>query len=173
MIMKTTVAKKVSLYGFLTTAALLFGYIEYLVPLNFIAPGIKLGISNGIILLLIVIKQYKSALLINIARILLSGFLFATPFSLLFALSAGIISTVVMILLNNFNKIGFVGISTAGGVVHNIIQICVAYFTVGKGVVFYLPFLILAGALAGIAVGFLVWVISNKISKNKLFEGVL
>ena len=173
MIMKTTVAKKVSLYGFFTAAALLFGYVEYLVLLNFIAPGIKLGISNGIVLFLIIKRQYKSALIINVARILLSGFLFATPFSLLFSLTAGIISTGVMILLNNFNKIGFVGLSAVGGVVHNIIQICVAYFTVGKGVVFYLPFLILAGALAGIAVGFLVWIISSKISKNKLFEGIL
>lgn len=169
MIMKTTVAKKVSLYGFLTAAALLFGFVEYLVPLNFIAPGIKLGISNAVILILIVNKKYKSALIINVARILLSGFLFATPFSLLFSLTAGIISTVIMILLNNSKLIGFVGLSAVGGVVHNFIQIIIAVLTVGKGVVFYLPFLILAGVLAGSIVGILVWILSNKIGKNKLF----
>ena len=171
--MKTTIAKKVSLYGFLTAAALLFGYVEYLVPLNFIAPGIKLGISNAVVLLLIVNKKYKSGLIINIARILLSGFLFATPFGLLFSFSAGVISTLIMILLNNFKRIGFVGISAISGAVHNSIQVIIAILTVGKGVVFYLPFLILAGTLAGIAVGFLVWIILNKINKNKLFEDLL
>ena len=46
-------SKRIALYGMLTAAALVFGYVEYLVPLNFIAPGVKLGIANGIILLLI------------------------------------------------------------------------------------------------------------------------
>ena len=78
-----------------------------------------------------------------------------------------------MILLNNFKRIGFVGISAISGAVHNSIQVIIAILTVGKGVVFYLPFLILAGTLAGIAVGFLVWIILNKINKNKLFEELL
>ena len=168
--MKTMVAKKVSLYGFLTAAALLFGYVEYLVPLNFIAPGIKLGISNGIVLFLIIKSKYKAAIIINIARILLSGFLFATPFSLIFSLTAGVISTVAMILLNQFKGFGVVGISVLGGIVHNIVQICVAYFTVGRGVVFYLPFLLFAGILAGMAVGFLVWIMLNK--TNKIFDEI-
>ena len=153
-----------------TAAALLFGYVEYLVPLNFIAPGIKLGISNGIVLFLIIKSKYKAAIIIDIARILLSGFLFATPFSLIFSLTAGVISTVAMILLNQFKGFGVVGISVLGGTVHNIVQICVAYFTVGGGVVFYLPFLLFAGILAGMAVGFLVWIMLNK--TNKIFDEI-
>ena len=171
--MKTTVAKKVSLYGFLTVAALLFGYVEYLVPLNFIAPGIKLGISNAIILFLIINKKYKAAIVINIARILLSGLLFATPFSLVFSLSAGLISTVVMISLSGFSRIGIVGISATGGAIHNIVQILVAYFTVGDGVIFYLPLLIFVGTFAGIFVGIFVFILINKLKTNKLFEGIL
>lgn len=168
--MKTMVAKKVSLYGFLTAAALLFGYVEYLVPLNFIAPGIKLGISNGIVLFLIIKSKYKAAILINIARILLSGFLFATPFSLIFSLTAGVISTFAMILFIRFKGFGVVGISVLGGTVHNIVQICVAYLTVGRGVVFYLPFLLISGIIAGMAVGFLVWIMLNK--TNKIFDEI-
>ncbi len=170
--MKTMVAKKVSLYGFLTAAALLFGYVEYLVPLNFIAPGIKLGIANSVVLFLIIKSKFKSAIMINIARILLSGFLFATPFSLIFSLIAGVISTVAMILLNRFKGFGIIGISVTGGTVHNIVQICVAYFTVGKSVMFYLPFLLIAGILAGFFVGIFVWILLNKIKTDKLFEGI-
>ncbi len=162
--MKTTVAKKVSLYGFLTGAALLFGYVEYLVPLNFIAPGVKLGISNIIVLIFIIINKYKEAVFINIARILLSALLFATPFSLVFSLSAGIVSTIVMIILSRFKQFGVIGISAMGGTIHNGVQLCVAYFTVGEGVMFYLPFLIFAGIVAGIAVGFLAWILLKKVN---------
>ena len=171
MIMKSSTSKNVSLYGLLTVAALLFGYVEYLVPLNFNAPGIKLGISNGVILFLIINKKYKAAILINIARILLSALLFVGPFSLLFSLIAGVVSTGIMIILNCFKGFGIVGISALGGTVHNLVQLLVAYFTVGAGVIFYLPFLLFAGILAGIIVGFLVWIMVNKFSKNKTSEG--
>ena len=163
--MKSLNSKKVCLYGLLTAAALLFGYVEYLVPLNFIAPGIKLGISNGVVLLLILNNNYKSAFLVNICRIVLSAFLFATPFSLVFSLTAGIISTLVMILLNRFKGFGVVGISAVGGAVHNLVQIIVARLTVGKGVFFYMPYLLLAGVLTGAAVGVLVWLMLKKATK--------
>lgn len=168
--MKSLTSKKVSLYGLLTAAALLFGYVEYLVPLNFIAPGIKLGISNGIVLFLILNNNYKSAILINLARILLSAFLFATPFSLIFSLTAGVLSTVVMILLTKFRQFGVVGISSIGGAAHNLIQLFVATLTVGKGVLFYLPYLLLAGVLAGAAVGILVWLMLKRVNKIKFLK---
>ncbi len=168
--MKMLVSKKVSLYGFLTAAAPLFGYVEYLVPLNFIAPGIKLGISNGVILLLILNNKPKAAIMINIARILLSGLLFASPFSLIFSLSAGLISTLVMIILSKFKSFGIIGISALGGIIHNIVQILVAKFTVGNGVFFYLPYLLLAGTLAGVVVGLLVSIILKKIIRKNILE---
>lgn len=171
--MKKLSSKTIALYGLLTVAALLFGYVEYLVPLNFIAPGIKLGISNGIVLLLIVFNKPKSALFINIARIFLSGFLFASLFSLAFSLTAGIISAIAMILLSRFKGCGIIGISVFGSIIHNITQLLVAYFTVGAGVFFYLPILLIAGVVAGVIVGLLVWIIYNKLNINKLFEDVL
>ena len=160
-------SKKIALYGILTAAALVFGYVEYLVPLNFIAPGVKLGIANGVILLLILKEKFKEAVYINIVRILLSAFLFSTPFSLVFSLTAGIISTVIMCLYGRFKKVGIIGVSVLGGTVHNLTQLCVAHFTVGKGVWFYLPFLLIAGLIAGCAVGVLVWIILKRFEKTK------
>ena len=171
--MERTIAKKVCLYGFFTAAALLFGYVEYLVPLNFIAPGIKLGFSNGIVLLLIIFKKDKSAFFINVARIFLSGFLFASLFSLAFSLTAGITSTIAMILLSKLKGCGIIGISVCGSIIHNVTQILVALCTVGTGVFFYLPMLLISGVIAGMVVGLLVWIMCNKLNVNKLFEGVL
>ena len=159
-------SKKIALYGMLTAAALVFGYVEYLVPLNFIAPGIKLGIANGVVLLLVLKGKFKEGICINIARIVLSAFLFSTPFSLVFSLTAGIISTAVMCFISRFKKVGVIGISVLGGAVHNLTQLCVAHFTVGKGVWFYLPLLLIAGLIAGCAVGILVWIILERFEKN-------
>lgn len=166
--MKSNITKKVSLYGFLTATALLFGYVEYLMPLSFIAPGIKLGIANGIVLILVLIKKPKAAFLVNIVRILLSSFLFSTPFSLLFSLTAGVVSVLGMIIVSKSVKVGFIGVSVIGGVLHNFTQLIVANFTVGQGVWFYFPFLLIAGSIAGVAVGFLVWVLLKRTENHLL-----
>ena len=66
-------SKKVTLYGVLSAVCLVFSYIEILLPLTFIAPGVKIGLANGVALLLILKKDIKGALLVNIIRILLSN----------------------------------------------------------------------------------------------------
>lgn len=167
--MKTLNAQKVSLYGFFTATALLFGYVEYLVPLNFIAPGVKLGFANGVFLLLLFSEKYKVAFVVNLVRILLSTLLFGTPFSLLFSLTAGVSSMALMTLFYRFKKFGFIGISALGAVVHNATQLIVAAITVGQGVWYYLPFLLIAGVIAGIGVGIITFFIYSRIYKTKLF----
>ena len=163
--MKKTKPQKISLYGFLTAAALLFGYVEYMVPLNFIAPGVKLGFANGVILLLIFCKKYKAAVLVNFSRIILSALLFGSPFSLLFSVTAGVMSMAVMILLAGCRRFGFIGVSVLGAVVHNFSQLCIASLTVGKGVWYYFPFLILAGVIAGVLIGILTYYIFIRVKK--------
>ena len=66
-------AKKIALYSILTSLALIFGYIESLFSLSFIAPGIKLGLANSVALILLCFKDFKGAVLVNITRILLSA----------------------------------------------------------------------------------------------------
>lgn len=69
-------AKRITLYGIFTCLALIFGYIESLFSLSFIAPGIKIGLANCICLLLIASGDIRGALLVNITRIILSALLF-------------------------------------------------------------------------------------------------
>ena len=173
-------SKKIAIYGLLTAAAIIFGYVEFLLPLSFIAPGVKLGLANLICLYLVCLKKdillldepfsaldYQSRLAIsddiyNILKILLSALLFATPFSLLFSLTAGCVSLIAMIFACKIKAFGIVGISVIGGAIHNIVQLLVAGVTVGKGVWFYLPFLLLAGTVAGLLIGVLCWLFINK-----------
>ena len=160
-------AKKLCLYGILTALCIVFGYLESLVSLDFIAPGVKLGLSNAVALLLITKKDLKGAFAVNIARILLCALLFGSPVSLAFSLAGGIASVVFTFLLSKVKSVSVIGLSIAGGVIHNIFQLFVAMIIVGIGAVFYIPVLCITGALSGALIGILCSVLLNKLNLLK------
>ena len=156
-------AKRITLYGIFTCLALIFGYIESLFSLSFIAPGIKLGLANSVALLLLCFKDFKGALLVNITRILLSALLFSSPFSLVFSLTAGILSVVIMGLLSGIKGVSPIGFSIAGAAVHNLVQLTVASLIFGRAVWYYLPFLLASALIGGGIIGALSLIIFKKI----------
>lgn len=162
-------AKKITFYALFCSACLICGYIESLFSLSFIAPGIKLGLSNAVALLLVAKRDFKGALLVNVARILISALLFSNLFSLCFSLPAGIISLVASYLLYKTDKVSLIGISIAGGVIHNICQSVTAYLLLGAGVLYYLPFLILAGLISGAFIGTISLLTFKRIEKHLKF----
>lgn len=159
-------AKKIALYGILTSLALIFGYIESLFPLSFIAPGVKLGLANSVALILLCYGDFRGAILVNITRILLSALLFSSPFSLIFSLTAGILSVVIMRLLSGIKGVSVVGFSISGAAVHNLVQLTVASLLFGRAVWYYLPFLLVSALLSGGIIGILSSIIFKKIKTN-------
>ena len=156
-------SKKVALYGILASLCLVFSYVETLLPLTFIAPGVKIGLANGIALLLILKKDIKGAFLVNIIRILLSNLLFVHPFALIYSLTAGIISTLVMWLVSKTKIFGTLGFSILGALTHNVVQTVVALILLGTGVLYYSPFLIFSAIISGSLIGFLAKILDKKI----------
>ena len=159
-------AKKIALYGILTGLALIFGFIESLFSLSFIAPGVKLGLANSVALLLLCFKDFKGALLVNITRVLLSALLFSSPFSLVFSLTAGLVSVVIMRVLSGLKGVSAVGFSIIGAAVHNLVQLTVAAVLFGRAVWYYLPFLLISALLSGGLIGILSSIIFKKIKTN-------
>ena len=155
-------AKRITLYGIFTCLALIFGYIESLFSLSFIAPGIKLGLANCICLLLIVSG--------DITRVTLSALLFSTPFAMLFSLSAGVISTLAAFALSRFKAVTAVGYGIGGAAVHNIVQITVAALIFGGGVVYYLPFMLIASLFCGGLTGGTVLYLSRRNIPDLFFK---
>ena len=90
---------RVAYFGVFTALALIFSYVETLIPINFGIPGVKLGLAN----LVIVIALYKMKLtevyLLSVVRVLLSGFIFGNYFSIIYSLAGGLLSLTVMALL--------------------------------------------------------------------------
>lgn len=156
-------SKKVTLYGVLAAVGLVFSYVETLLPLSFIAPGVKIGLANGIALLLILKKDIKGAFLVNIIRILLLNLLFVHPFALIYSLSAGVISILIMWLVAKTEIFSAIGFSIIGALTHNLVQFVVALILLGGGVWFYLPVLIFSAIISGGIIGFLAKILDKKI----------
>ena len=67
--------RKVAIFGVFTALALIFSYVELLIPINFGIPGAKLGLANLITVLVLYKMGIKEALALSVTRIILSGFM--------------------------------------------------------------------------------------------------
>lgn len=141
-------------FGVLTALALIFSYIETLIPIQFGVPGIKLGLANLIIVIVLYKTDWREALLLSVVRIILAGFIFGNLFSIVYSLAGGVLSLTVMVLLKRTDRFSVAGISMAGGVCHNIGQLVVAMIAVETYQVgYYLPVLLVAGLITGAVIG--------------------
>lgn len=141
-------------FGVFTALALILSYVETLIPIQFGIPGIKLGLANLIIVIVLYKRNAKEALLLSVVRVILSGFLFGNLFSIVYSLAGGVLSLLVMAGLKKRKWFSVVGISLAGGVSHNIGQLLVAMAVVETfEVAYYIPVLLVAGSVTGILIG--------------------
>ena len=148
--------KKLVNLGLLLAVALILSYVESLIPFGFGIPGIKLGLANLAVLLCLYCMGTKEAIIINVMRILLAGFLFGNLYSIIYSLAGGVTSFVIMWLAKRMKIFTINGISVLGGVSHNLGQILIAAFVVETaGVFYYIPYLIVAGVLTGWLIGFI------------------
>ena len=163
--------RRITLYALTVVLCLVVGYLESILStaLIAVAPGVKIGLSNAVALTLICNGDFKGAWAVNITRICLSALLFGSPVSFLFSLAGGVASTATACLLSKLKSVSPVGISLAGGVVHNIFQLLAAIAFVGVGVIYYMPALIAFGALCGALCGVLANLIIKKIKTNGIF----
>lgn len=146
------------LSALLLSSAVILGYVESLLPGFIPIPGAKIGLSNIITLLSFSLLSPLSAFFILISRIIISGVLFGTPASIIYSLSGGLISYIVMFVLIKFNKKGkssLIFISILGAVGHNLGQLVAAAILMKTPaiLIYYLPFLILLAIPAGLIVG--------------------
>ena len=162
---------RVAYFGVFTALALIFSYIETLVPISFGIPGVKLGLAN----LIIVIALYKIPLrevyVLSIVRVLLSGVLFGNYFSIAYSLAGGLLSLTVMALLKKAGGFSVIGISIAGSVCHNIGQLVVAMIVVETfAMSYYMPVLLVAGLITGFLIGVVADQVLRRISDIMFLE---
>ncbi len=157
----------ITITALLSSLALIFSYIEAIIPFNPGIPGVKLGIANIVAVIALYKLSVRHAALINVIRIMIAGFLFSGVFGAIYSLVGSIISLIGMFLLKKTDKFSIAGVSMAGGVLHNLGQLLIAAFLIKDIRIFiYFPVLLFSGLAAGIAVGVAATLIIRALPKN-------
>lgn len=146
--------------------AMIFSYVETMIPINFGIPGVKLGLANLVIVAAIYLFGGKQAFLISIVRIFLSGFMFGNLASIMYSLAGGLLSLAAMLLLKKTDKLSILAVSVMGGICHNIGQLIVAMLVVENlKLIFYVPVLLISGFLTGLLIGIVCRVILSAVKR--------
>ena len=149
-------SKRIAYGGIFIALAMIFSYVEFLVPINIGIPGIKLGLANLVIVTGLYYMKLPDVCIISLTRILLSSLLFGNLMSLIYSLAGGVLSLCIMLFLKKTGRFSIVGVSMAGGVFHNIGQILAAMLATSVPVIaYYLPVLMIAGLVTGFIMGFI------------------
>ncbi len=148
--------RRLTALSLLFALAMIFSFVESRLPTFVPIPGVKLGLCNVVVIFALLRLGAPSAIAVSLLRVLLSSILFGNAAAFLYSLAGAILSLAVMILLKKSKLFSPIGISVAGGVMHNVGQLLMAWLVLGTaGVMYYLPVLLIAGVIAGTLIGLL------------------
>lgn len=161
--------KKVATLGLTIALAMIMSYIEALVPLSFAVPGIKMGLANIVIIFVLYKIGTKEAILVSLIRVILVSLLFSNAMAMAYSIAGAVLSLSVMWLLKKTDKFSVVGVSVAGGIMHNVGQIIMAVILLGtEQIALYLPVLIITGTATGIVIGIVAGLVINRFKNIRI-----
>ena len=146
--------KRLAIISMLLALAIVLSIIESLIPV--FVPGVKLGLANVIILIMLYEFKVKEAFLVDLFRIILVGLLRGTIFNPTFFMSfaGGMLSFVMMYLFSRIKIFSVIGVSVIGSVSHCIGQIIAAIILLSTdAVIYYLPFIVILSLATGVISG--------------------
>ena len=161
--------KKVAMLGLSIALAMIMSYIEVIVPLSFAVPGIKMGLANIVIIFVLYKIGTKEAILVSLIRVFLVSLLFSNVMAMWYSLAGAVLSLGIMWILKKTDKFSVVGVSIAGGIMHNVGQIIMAVIVLGtEQIALYLPVLVITGTVTGVVIGIVSGLVINRFKKIRL-----
>ncbi|MBR2965339.1 MAG: Gx transporter family protein [Clostridia bacterium] len=146
--------KKLATLAVTVAVAMILSFVESRIPAFVAIPGVKVGLANIAVIFALYKLGWREALSVSLVRVVLVALLFGSVVSLAYSIAGAVLSLSLMILLRKIGLFTEIAVSVVGGITHNIGQIFVAFLLLESDVVFYyLPFLLISGIIAGIAVG--------------------
>ena len=148
--------QKMALLGVLTAGAIVIAILESFIPSVGI-PGVKLGLANIVILIILYELGIVEAIVVNLLRVLVVGLVRGTFLSMgfLMSLTGAILSLGIMILFYLLiKKFSIIGVSVIGSIFHVTGQILIAMLFLGTAYIFlYLPIIAISAIITGVFVG--------------------
>ncbi|MDL2235827.1 Gx transporter family protein [Christensenellaceae bacterium OttesenSCG-928-L17] len=142
--------------GVLTAVALVLGWLDRMLVISPV-PGVKLGLANLVLLYAIYLMDTKSAVLLMLLKVGLTGLLFgSSAWTLLISFSGGVVSLATMLLFHRILREKVVLVSMLGAFAHTLGQLLIVvlfHMTPLAFVVSYLPVLALFAVGTGLLTG--------------------
>lgn len=147
--------KKLTQLSVLLTIAVIIFVLEMQLPPLTPIPGIKMGLSNIITLVVMMLYSKKDAFTVLVLRIVISSIFAGQMAAFLYSIAGGLVSFALMCLFSLFiNKDKLWVISIFGAIGHNIGQITAAVLITGTPeIVLYFPILFISGVVTGCFTG--------------------
>lgn len=149
--------KKITKLSMLISLSVVISIIESYIPIfNNIIPGLRLGLSNVIILYVLYNYSFKESIYVSLVRVLLVGLLRTGLFSItfFFSLSGAILSIISMYIVKKIKLLSIIGVSIVGSITHSIGQILIAILILKNNtIIYYLPYLLIFSIPTGILTG--------------------
>lgn len=147
-------SRKVALLSLTIALAMILSYVESQIPSAVAIPGVKMGLANLAVIFTLYKLGVKEAIVVSIVRVLMLATLFGNAVSLIYSISGATLALIVMFVLKATNRFSTVGVSVAGGVMHNVGQIIAACILLETDILkYYFPFLLVSGIASGIVIG--------------------
>lgn len=161
-------SRRVAICGMLLALMLVLGFVESQLPVAAGIPGIKLGLSNGVLIFAVYMLNVPTAYLLMGLKVLLSGMLFGSPSAMMYAFAGGLLSLTVMSLLSRIKGVSPVVVSMIGGLSHNVGQVALAMVILNTPkLVYYMAILMVVGMITGLATGLAANGIIRRFQKEK------
>ncbi len=146
--------KRIATDGLLLALALILSFIDSLIPMPIPVAGIKLGLANLAVIYALYRLGAGDAVAISIARVILSGLMFAGMSGILYSLAGAALSLTVMCLMHRFTDYHLIPVSVCGSLAHIAGQLIVAAAMTSIGVItYYAPILLISAFIAGVVIG--------------------
>ncbi len=167
----STNLKRLTIVAMLLAMAIVLNYLESFIPI--FVPGVRLGLANVIILIMLYEFKWYEAFAVDILRILIVALIRATFLSPTFfmALSGGLLSFLIMFLFSRIKIFSKIGVSVLGSLSHALGQIIVAIIMLESvDLIYYLPFIALLSLATGILSGVIASLYLKRSITNKFVE---
>ena len=147
---------KLKSMALLLALAMVFSIIESIImPMFALPPGVKLGLSNIVVMYCMVYLGFPSAIELALLKGLFA-FLTRGATAGLLATMGGVLSAVVMFVLRKIfgEKINYYTLSVFGALSHNLGQLIGTTFIFSSGyVMYYFPVLMISAVIMGLVTG--------------------
>lgn len=155
MIKKNT-SYTIAAFSLIIALAFICSYIEALFPIPIPFPGIKLGLANLVLVLVLYTRGLSFCFIASLVRNILIALTFGNLFMFFYSFTGSLLSILFMWLLLRNKKWSIFTISSVGGIAHNLGQFIVAVFLFGSTALLgYAPILYFSGLITGGLIGFI------------------